>query len=216
MSIHVFFDNSNVWGGAQAVRNLTEPGVPWPALRVYYRNLFTLIEGGRTVISKVLAGSVPPSCEPLWQYARDHGYSTDLLRRVERDDGSIGEQGVDEVLHMKIANAILDHRAPQTLVVATGDGRLSEFGTGFPTQIERALEHGWDAELWSWGLNLNQRRYSEFQTAWPGKFTIKFLDPHYRSLTFVKGGQYYERDATGAKSYFNVPERVVESLGEGT
>lgn len=34
MSIHVFFDNSNIWGGAQAVRNLTEPGVPWPALHL--------------------------------------------------------------------------------------------------------------------------------------------------------------------------------------
>lgn len=212
MAIHVFFDNSNIWGGAQAVRNLTEPGVPWPALRIYYRNLFALIERGRDTATRELAGSVPPSCEALWEYARDHGYNTDLLRRVERDDGSIGEQGVDEVLHMKIANAILDYPAPQTLVVATGDGKLSEFGTGFPTQIERALKHGWDAELWSWGLTLREGKYRKLESDSAGRFRVNLLDPHYRSLTFVKSGQYYERDAAGNKSYFTVPDRIVESL----
>lgn len=212
MSIHVFFDNSNIWGGAQSVRNLTEPGVPWPALRIYYRNLFALIEGGRPAATKVLAGSVPPSCKALWEYARAHGYDTDLLQRIERDDGSICEQGVDEVLHMKIANAVLDYSAPQTLVVATGDGKLSDFGTGFPSQIERALRHGWQAKLWSWGMTLNEKRYKKIEDDSGGKFTIKMLDRYYRSLTFVQGGEYYERDASGQKRCFVVPARVVEAL----
>lgn len=212
MPIHVFFDNSNIWGGAQAVRSVTEPGVPWQALRIYYKNLFALIEGGRPAATKVLAGSMPPSCDALWEYARENGYNTDLLHRVERDDGSIGEQGVDEILHMKIANAILDHASPQTVVVATGDGKLSEFGTGFPTQIERALRHGWDAELWAWGQSLNAKRYGDLETKSGGKFKVKVLDPRYRSLTFVKGGQYYERDASGVTHQFAVPERIVEKL----
>jgi len=212
MAIHVFFDNSNIWGGAQAVRDITEPDVPWAALRLYYRNLFMLIEGARQTATKVLAGSVPPSCQALWDYARDQGYDTNLLRRVERDDGSICEQGVDEILHMKIANAILDHTPPQTLVVATGDGRVSEFGTGFPTQIERALNHGWEAELWSWALVLREQRYRQLEVTSGGKFTIKMLDPHYRSVTFVKSGRYYKKDATGNKRYFDVPERIVERL----
>lgn len=87
MSIHVFFDNSNIWGGAQNVRNITEPGVPWPALRIYYKNLFKLIEDGREAKTKVLAGSVPPSCAALWEYAKAEGYDTALLKRVEKDDG---------------------------------------------------------------------------------------------------------------------------------
>lgn len=211
--IHVFFDNSNIWGGAQAVRNMTEPGVPWPALRIYYKNLFTLIEGGREAITKVLGGSVPPACNALWEYAREHGYDTNLLRRVAKDDGSIVEQGVDEVLHMKIANAILDNQPPQTLVVATGDGHYSEFGTGFPSQIERALKHGWNAELWSWGLSLNEKKYQRLVDEWSGKFCVKHLDAHYLSLTFVKGGEYYEKDAlSGEKSYFTLRERRVEPL----
>ena len=113
---------------------------------------------------------------------------------------------------MKIANSILDYKAPQTLVVATGDGKLSEFGTGFPTQIERALKHGWDAELWSWGLSLSEKRYKKLECDYPGRFKIKWLDPHYKSLTFVKGGEYFERDPSGRQTFFSVPERIVETL----
>ena len=212
MTIHVFFDNSNIWGGAQAVRNITEPGVPWSALRLHFANLFTLIEGGRSASNAVLAGSVPPSCESLWEYAREQGYDTDLLRRVEKEDGSIGEQGVDEILHMKIANAIIDFDPPQTLVVATGDGRVSEFGTGFVTQIRRALGKGWNVEVWSWGETLNERKYHALRDEFTGRLIIKYLDPHYRSVTFVRGGEYYEKDAQGQKSYFTVPPRRAEPL----
>ncbi len=191
---------------------MTEPGVPWSALRLHFENLFSLIEGGRQRSTAVLAGSVPPSCAALWDYARDQGYNTDLLRKVEREDGSVCEQGVDEILHMKIANAILDFDPPQTLVVATGDGRVSEFGTGFITQIRRALKKAWDVEVWSWGETLNQRKYLELQAAYPGNVTIKYLDPHYRSVTFVRGGEYYEKDALGNKTYYTVPPRRVEPL----
>jgi len=212
MSIHVFFDNSNIWGGAQSVRNMTEPGVPWPALRIYYKNLFALIEDGRSATTKVLAGSVPPSCAALWEYAKSEGYDTDLLRRVKKDDGSIVEQGVDEILHMKIANAVLDFAPPQTLVVATGDGNVSDFNTGFITQIERALKHGWDAEIWSWGESLAERKYKELEAQSDGKFTIRYLDRHYKSVTFVKQGEYYERNSDGSKSNFTISGRIVESL----
>ena len=67
--IHVFFDNSNIWGGAQEMRKLNEPEAHWAAFRLYYRNLFRLIEQDRAVDESVLAGSVPPSCEQLWEYA---------------------------------------------------------------------------------------------------------------------------------------------------
>ena len=211
MPIHVFFDNSNIWGGAQAVRHDKEPGIPWAAFRIYYRNLFALMENGREALTKVLAGSVPPSCDSLWEYARSHGYDTDLLHRVKRDDGSIGEQGVDEVLHMKIANAVLDFGAPQTLVVATGDGKTSEFGTGFLKQIERALKHGWNVELWSWEPCLNGK-YEKLRKTSGGMFDVRILDPYYFSVTFVKEGVYYERDASGAENPINVSERIVDRL----
>ena len=130
MAIHVFCDNSNIWIGAGSVRADIEPHVPQYLLRVYLRKLFRLVEGGREALTKELAGSVPPETDDLWVYAREHGYNTTLLHRV--DDGTrMREQSVDEALHLKIANALLDYEPPQTLVLMTGDGAIGEAGTSF-------------------------------------------------------------------------------------
>lgn len=102
MDAHVFIDNSNVFGGAQRAAHVLEPGALWMAVRIYYRNLFTLIERGLNPVTRVLAGSVPPGNDALWESARRCGYDTDLLRRVENFDGRLVEQGVDEIAHLKI------------------------------------------------------------------------------------------------------------------
>jgi hypothetical protein len=188
MARHVFVDNSNINGGAQGAAESLEPGSPWMSNRVYYRNLFKLIEG-KDVATRVLAGSVPPGNEALWKCARDLGYDTDLLRRVEQDDGRLAEQAVDQMLHLKIANALLDHEPPQTLVIASGDGRDSQFRTSFPGQAERALKKGWNVEFWSWGEQLTSK-YDPLCRKYPGRVTVKKLDPYYRSTTFVKEGTY--------------------------
>jgi len=212
MPIHVFFDNSNVWGGAQAVRKLRESHIPWVALRLYYRNLFALIENGRKVSTAILGGSVPPSCEPLWQYARDNGYDTKLLRKVARDDGGVMEQGVDEVLHLMIANTATRYRADKEkiLVVVTGDGKLSEFGTSFPDQIKLALGLTWDVEIWSWSPVLSGA-YSRLEQEFPGKIRLNVLDNFYDCVTFVKEGSYYLQTPDGPIPV-EVPARIVLPL----
>ncbi|KAG0097363.1 hypothetical protein BGZ93_002895 [Podila epicladia] len=61
-----------------------------------------------------------------------------------------GEQCVDELLHLKMLETILDHE-PAVMVLATGDGGDSEFGgEGFYGVIKRALERGWQVEIVSW------------------------------------------------------------------
>lgn len=206
---HVFFDNSNIFGGAQREAERLESSLPWPAIRIYYRNLFRLIEGRGEVQTKVLTGSVPPGNDTLWQTARDLGYDTNLLRRVNADDGRLVEQGVDEMLHLKIANTILDNarsRQSQCLVIASGDGNISEFNTSFPLQAERALKMGWDVEIWSWSLQMTSR-YAAIAATYPRKVHLNSLDPYYGSVTFVKGGGYrFQGEA------IHVEERVVAPL----
>jgi hypothetical protein len=188
MARHIFIDNSNIYGGAQRAAETCEPSAVWLAVRVYFKNLVALLEG-KDVVTRVMAGSVPPGNEELWQAARDLGYDTDLLRRVEKDDGRLGEQAVDEMLHLKIANAILDHSAPQTLVIASGDGKVSKWNTSFPQQAERALRAGWSVEVWSWQAQ-HTTKYGPISRKYPGKVTQSFLDPYYRGLTFTKAGTY--------------------------
>ena len=144
----------------------------------------------RQAATRVLAGSVPPSSEELWEWARKNKYQTDLLKRVESDDGSISEQGVDEILHLKIANVLIDHPSTDTHVVVTGDGSVSEFGTGFIPQIERAIKLGWRVEVWSWSKTLS-RKYLTLSKKWPQQVKLIALDPFYESVTFVRPGHYY-------------------------
>lgn len=189
MNHHVFIDNSNIFGGAQSMARRVEKHVPWPALRVHFRHLAHLVEAGQPIVTRVLAGSVPPGNDDLWRHAREAGYDTNLLHKIERDDGRFGEQGVDELLHLKVANLLLDTEHPEVLVLVTGDGRVSEFGTGFPLQAERALKRGWRVVVWSWREQLS-REFARVGERHDGLLQVHHLDKHYKAITFVKGGLY--------------------------
>lgn len=210
MAVHVFFDNSNViWGARYACLDL-EPHVYEYAIRLHFDTLFNLIEGNREIATKVLAGSVPPSCDALWAYADKHGYTTDLLRKVEREDGTIGEQGVDEILHLKIANAVLDNPSG-VLAIATGDGKISKFGTGFVTQIDRALAHGWGVEVWSWS-QVCHHKYQQYNDDPDKNFSLHPLNFYYYNVTFLRGGEYYRDLPNGVREHIRVANRSVRPL----
>jgi hypothetical protein len=167
---------------------------------------------GREVTTKVMAGSVPPECESLWEYARSLGFDTALLRRVEGASGQTLEQGVDEVLHMKMANAVLDNPPPQTMILLSGDGKVSQFGSSFPDQIEKALKRGWDVEIYTWHNCYNQIKYPPLLEKHKN-LQVVFLDQYYKHLTFVQGdGEYYYKDDSGNRIYFEVKARDVEPL----
>jgi hypothetical protein len=202
----MFVDNSNVIGGAQQAGRAIE-NAPWQSVRIYWRNFFEFIEADYLPVTRVFAGSLPPGNEELWQYARDYGYDTSLLHRIEQDDGRLTEQAVDEVLHLKIAEALLDFEAPQTLVLVTGDGKVSNFGTSFLGQAQRAIKRGWRVDVISWRANLS-RRYIELEKANPDAVEVVYLDDVYQSVTFLRPIEYNLPDGTTATA----KERVVAPL----
>jgi hypothetical protein len=206
MDAHIFVDNSNMFWGAQRAASTLEPGTVSIAVRLYFRNFARLIESGFTPVTRVLAGSVPPGNDDLWDHARRCGYNADLLKKVESDDGRFGEQGVDELAHLKIANALLDHDPPQTLVICTGDGQVSDFGTSFTQQLQRALKRGWDVVVWSWSAQLSGN-FARIQRPSGRTVDIRTLDQYYNSITFVRAGSYQIQGRTVA-----VAARVVHEL----
>ncbi|TPX09592.1 uncharacterized protein E0L32_009193 [Thyridium curvatum] len=87
-----------------------------------------------------------------------------------------GEQGVDELLHMKMCQCVLDF-SPGTMVLATGDAAAAEFSDGFLVNVQRALKNGWRVELVSWRTGIASAwRNLERRREWAGRFRIIELD----------------------------------------
>lgn len=143
----------------------------------------------------MLAGSVPPGNEALWEAAKEAGFDTTLLRRVESDTGRLVEQGVDEVIHLRIGNVLLDEDIPGTMVVATGDGRDTEQGCSFTQQVLRAAKRGWTVEIWSWSNQLS-KILRDTRLKYPESIKVFKLDEWYESIVFIKGGSYSTNTGT--------------------
>lgn len=94
-----------------------------------------------------------------------------------------GEQGVDEILHLKMLQSAVDTRNPGTMVVATGDGAHAEYSDGFKVNIERALTCGWIVELYGWRRNFSAAwRDPKFAERWGQRFKMIELDPFCEEL----------------------------------
>ncbi|KAA1472696.1 hypothetical protein DENSPDRAFT_930466 [Dentipellis sp. KUC8613] len=76
------------------------------------------------------------------------------------------EQGVDELLQLKLHQAIADVDAPpagSTIVLATGDGNVGQFNEeGFLGCVRTALKKGWRVELYAWEGGLSKAWGREF------------------------------------------------------
>ncbi|CAE6997572.1 hypothetical protein CFE70_000513 [Pyrenophora teres f. teres 0-1] len=93
------------------------------------------------------------------------------------------EQGVDEILHLKMCQSIIDCEVASTMVLATGDGAVAEMSDGFLAHVERALKRGWKVELISWGQQINSGyRKRQFRAKWAEQFTIIELDQFLEDL----------------------------------
>lgn len=173
-SIHVFVDNSNILAGFMAYCNNRQ----WrprnkPRPKLNYDALFRILENGKNVARKVLVAS-SPLIQPLTQ-AEQAGYEVSILKRIGQK-----EQCVDEVIHLKILESLLDHRNPSTLVLASGDGKDAEyFQGGFYKCVTKALERGWKVRVISWRRQLSQNFLNlEFLRKWKTHYQVVYLDRH--------------------------------------
>lgn len=87
------------------------------------------------------------------------------------------EQAVDEILHLKMMESVVDAAEPSTMVLASGDAAEAEYSGGFLKMVERALGKGWKIELASFKHNTSgayKRR--DFRQKWGERFMIVELD----------------------------------------
>lgn len=87
------------------------------------------------------------------------------------------EQGVDELLQLKLHQAIAATDAPPpnaTIVLATGDGNVGQFNEeGFLGPVRLALQRGWKIELYAWKEGLSRAWKRAFSDGpWKERFRI--------------------------------------------
>ncbi|KAJ0416149.1 hypothetical protein BJY00DRAFT_239335 [Aspergillus carlsbadensis] len=93
------------------------------------------------------------------------------------------EQAVDEILHLKILESLVDVDEPATIVLATGDAAEAEYSGGFLKMVERALQRGWKVELVSFSqVTSYSYRKKEFRSRWGDQFQMIALDDYIEEL----------------------------------
>lgn len=98
----------------------------------------------------------------------------------------MAEQGVDEILQMKMLESFFDAPEPTTVVLASGDAAEAEFSGGFLKNVERALSKGWNVEVVAWNHGLSRDyRNRDFVKKWGEKFKIIELDDFAEELLAV-------------------------------
>ncbi|CAF1387245.1 unnamed protein product [Adineta steineri] len=176
---HIVIDNSNVFLGAQLIRNektgVTEMN---PATRVNVGYLTKKIEGGKLNIdirTRIVGGTKPPENVRVWREWDSNGYKCMVIDRAATGK----ESALDDLLHAQILILLRKYEIynrQQVLVLVTGDGNTNYNRGGFLNVVEIALKDKWNVELWSWELSLSQR-FFEIQKLFPTQLTIKYLDP---------------------------------------
>ncbi|KAK8109011.1 hypothetical protein PG984_014812 [Apiospora sp. TS-2023a] len=102
----------------------------------------------------------------------------------------LGEQGVDENLHLAMQSSILDAipgngtaQAPGVMVLATGDAKEAEFSEGFAYYAQKAMVMGWHVEVVSWKRCLSMIwKRAPFTDQFASQFRIIELDPFYEDM----------------------------------
>lgn len=199
LDLHIFIDNSNILIGFfetyKLKHNITDPFFRAP--KFDFHAFTTILERGRFVSRKILVGSNPLT-QPV-ALAQHLGYEASILERVVDQSKRLStsspsasdsatrtpqrekkkEQAVDEILHLKILECLLDVEKPATIVLATGDAAPAEFSPegGFFKCIQRALNRGWHVDLVCWRKSMSRLwREKMFRVEWRDTFSVVELD----------------------------------------
>ena len=177
-NVFIYWDNSNIFIGAQHAAIEREGESVRSRARIQFRNLLELAHAGREIEHAIAVGSVPPELRLVWNRLENEGVTVQLLER-----GALGgrEQGVDHMLQTAMLRDSLDYNGdPGIAVLLTGAGFMD--GVGFHADLERMYSRGWRIEVLSWrdSCNRRMREWAEQN----GKFIA--LDDFYDGVTFLE------------------------------
>ena len=145
-AVHIFWDNSNIFHGAQHVAEDREGFQARRLVRLHFDHLLTLAAAARPVAQAVCVGSTAPGLEKAWNRLKAQGIEV-ICRERGAQTGT--EQGVDETLQSAMLRVGYDE-PPGVAVLLTGDGAGSKTGRGFTEDLKGLASLGWGIEVLSW------------------------------------------------------------------
>ena len=180
---HIFIDSSNIYLGFQQLLQESYPDTypPFSHKKPFLdlTTLTTILHRSYTPVTKCLVGSSPVL--QSWSPAKSLGYEVNILERVTKG-GRTSEQGVDELLHMKMLEAILDNE-PSHMILASGDANTAQFSGGFHNVVVRALARGWTVDVIAFCNGLSKAwEHDSFRHQWKENFNIVYLDDYIAEL----------------------------------
>ena len=178
--VFIYWDNSNVFIGAQAAAVEREGEAARFRVRVHFRNLLELARRGRTVNKAIAVGSIPPELRGVWNRLENEGVAVELLERGALQGR---EQGVDQTLQTHMLRDTISYNGdPGVAVLLAGDGSGFADGVGFHADLKRMHDRGWRVEVLSWRHSC-ARRMREWAEK-NGRFIA--LDDYYENVTFLE------------------------------
>lgn len=192
--VFIYWDNSNIFHAAQELAEERNGGFdPRRRVRIDFEKMFRLAHADRPIAKAVVAGSVPPALQELWNQLSGQGIAVKLFKRGEVERG---EQNMpDYWLQLQMARDVLANDGdPGIVVLLSGDGAGYLEGDGFHRVLEQMHAKGWRIELLSWmhSCNSNMRQWVEKH----GAFVP--LDKFYEAVTSLKYG--FDVDSSPGRS----------------
>lgn len=177
---YIFIDFSNVYVGFYnyITKNYKKYKICNP--KMDYDILFSIIEKNRNIKKKVIIGSENTKTKKNRKLEKEKkkfnelGYETHILERINNK-----EKGVDELLHNKIMETLLYSDVPGSIIIATGDGKSSDYtDNSFYNICITALKKGWKVTVISWRYQLNKIYNVLEKDNINNKFNIIYLEEH--------------------------------------
>lgn len=179
--VFIYWDNSNIFIGAQAVAAEREGGAARHRVRISFKSMMRLAHADRPVEKAIAAGSVPPELRALWNRLSDEGVRVELFDRGAIERGE--QQAPDRVLQLQMLRDFADCNGdPGIVVLLTGDGQGFYDGAGFHADLERMHRRGWGVEVLSWANSCNP-----LMREWVKEHGVFVpLDDFYQAVTFLQ------------------------------
>jgi len=182
--VHVFIDNNNIHWGIQTLIPTASAGDyqyhPGQRCTINIEGLTSLVENGRSIQTRAVAGSCPPRTSKIWTAYESCGYETFISARIPNN-----VPNTDEMLQGLAFKKLLEIPQGQkhTFVLLTGDGNLGhESGsTTFLDVVRLAVRSGHNVEIHSWAKCCNKAFYA--MAAVHPSVTVHELDEHASRIT---------------------------------